>query len=515
MRLSWRSSTSRRFQIEEVEEPVPMDTADAPKENATSSAADAETGDLPQGKMPETAETATTPDVPMEAEAPESSPQGEASGVKVESAESSSQGEASATVDETMGVQEEVRKEADDPIVHDDEVMPPDISPEKDTGLYDQGIWGQVETGVDPEAFRDYAQRAAASAEAENEKAFANMEEASDKKELVNTEEYKHFRDSVFYHEERGSKLRLLTEQQNGYGYSGLYHTGIRDDPVQSFKVQHMIWRVPADAHPQQKYSLKEEHMFRAMCNMSPIYDRRLGRKKVVFRAGDARSTLNDSLMEKASAIRESALEVQDALLARVKELSDSGNPATCQELMYAMLHLFLAAGVDEDEIGDLSLDKIPNPQIHRFGLAEDAPVPVYTSKSKYTALIVNLGSFETRKCAPVWGSTLFVGCTAESVLVLLEKAQAVCRNMLHPRKAEIGRFRSPHPGFDEVVPETLGLLLLPRGPVKCHIGVASHQVDLVVEAVRVHSTQCLMSKCDLISRSAAVEVEHTDTNSV
>ena len=62
---------------------------------------------------------------------------------------------------------------------------------------------------------------------------------------------------------------------------------------------------------------------------------------------------------------------------------------------MYAMLHYFLAAGVDEDEIGDLSLDKIPNPQIHRFGLAEDAPVPVYnTCKSMYTALIANLGSF-------------------------------------------------------------------------------------------------------------------------
>ena len=56
------------------------------------------------------------------------------------------------------------------------------------------------------------------------------------------------------------------------------------------------------------------------------------------------------------------------------------------------MLHYFLAAGVDEEEIGDLSLDKIPNPQLPRFGLAEDAPVPVY--KSKYTALIANLGSF-------------------------------------------------------------------------------------------------------------------------
>ena len=44
---------------------------------------------------------------------------------------------------------------------------------------------------------RESAQKAAASAEAEKEKAFANMEEASDKQELVDTEEYKYFRDCL------------------------------------------------------------------------------------------------------------------------------------------------------------------------------------------------------------------------------------------------------------------------------------------------------------------------------
>ena len=36
----------------------------------------------------------------------------------------------------------------------------------------------------------------------------------------------------------------------------------------------------------------------------------------------------------------------------------------------------------------------MPIPQLHRFGLAEDGPVPVFTCKSKCAALIVNLGSF-------------------------------------------------------------------------------------------------------------------------
>ena len=220
-----------------------MDTAEAPMENAESSAVDAETGDLPRCKMPDTAET-TTPEVPIETEVPESSPQGEASGVKAGPAECSPQGEVSATIDDPMGVAEEAKEEEVDFDAHDEEVMPPDISPEKDTGLHDQGIWGQVETPFDPKAFQESVKKAVASAEAENEKAFASIEEASDKKELVDTdtEEYKHFRDYIFYQEERGSAVRVLVDQQNGYSMSGLYHTGIRDDPIQSFKVQHMIW---------------------------------------------------------------------------------------------------------------------------------------------------------------------------------------------------------------------------------------------------------------------------------
>ena len=67
------------------------------------------------------------------------------------------------------------------------------------------------------------------------------------------------------------------------------------------------------------------------------------------------------------------------------------------------MLHLFLGVGVDEEEVGDLSLDKMSNPQLFRYGLGEDGPVPIYTSKTKYTALILNLGNFVRgrKKSAP------------------------------------------------------------------------------------------------------------------
>ena len=109
---------------------------------------------------------------------------------------------------------------------------------------------------------------------------------------------------------------------------------------------------------------------------MLPIYDRRPGRYDYVFRSGDVRSTLDDRLMAKASDVREAAIEVQENLLQKVRELHESGRPATREELLNAMLHLFLSAGVDEDEVGDLSLDKMPTPQLFRYGVRRRGACP-------------------------------------------------------------------------------------------------------------------------------------------
>ncbi|CAE7272629.1 hypothetical protein AK812_SmicGene40144 [Symbiodinium microadriaticum] len=217
----------KTFKAEEVIEPekeTPMDTSEV----ATRSA------DLPQGETAGSAKT-ETPDVPIETEAPESSPQGKASGVK-----------AANDID--------MAQESSSP----DDMPMPDIAPERDAGpvLHDHGIWGKCENVVDPEAYKV-------------------------------------------------SPMRLLMDQKSGYGYSGLYHTGIRDeeaDSVSAFKVQHINWRVRADKHPGQKFFLGEDDLFRQMCQMAPIYERRPERMDYVFCSGDVRSTLDDRLMEKASA---------------------------------------------------------------------------------------------------------------------------------------------------------------------------------------------------------------------
>ena len=271
----------------------------------------------------------------------------------------------------------------------------PDISPNTDDEgeLHDQGIWAKCKTVADPEAAK-----ATRDAEAQNEDAFDNLEKSNDKKGLVDTAEYKEFiKDG--YRLERKSPLVLLKDQRNGYGYTGFFHTGIRDievDPVGFFKCN--IWVGVWQLHRMPKIEL-----FKQVCKMLPIYDRRPERLDYVFRSGDVRSTPDDRLMAKASDVREAALEVQENLLQRVKGLHESGNPATREELLNAMLHLFLSAGVDEEEVGNLSLDKMPNPQLFRYGLGEDGLFPSTPPRPNIPALILNLGNFirGRKKTAP------------------------------------------------------------------------------------------------------------------
>ena len=88
----------------------------------------------------------------------------------------------------------------------------------------------------------------------------------------------------------------------------------------------------PADRFPRRaKLHLSEDDLKRSMCDMDPIYTQRPGRMDVVFRPGDVR--------------------------------------------------------------GNFSLDKMLNHPLHRFGLAEDGPAPIYTSETKFSAFILNQGN--------------------------------------------------------------------------------------------------------------------------
>ena len=284
--------------------------------------------------------------------------------------------------------------------------------------LYEQGIWGKTKTRVDPKAFEAEA-KATAESEEKNEKAFEQYSGEKEKETLSDTVDFMHFHEA--YHlKERMSPLMKLSEQIHGYNKCGLYHDDIRLDKINSFKVQHMYFRQEAPRHPHMKFNFSEEDLMESVNQMEPIYDRRSSKMNVVFRAGDYRSTLDDKEMARASAAREEALELNQKLLERLRELNQNRRSASREELMNAMLHYFLAVGVDDDELGDLSLERMPKP----IGPAEEGPVPIYNCRSKYTALVLNLGSFarnRKRSTPSVFSEIIDHDDSGESVGLLLK----------------------------------------------------------------------------------------------
>ena len=107
-------------------------------------------------------------------------------------------------------------------------------------------------------------------------------------------------------------------------------------------------------------------------------------------------------------------------LLQRLRELNQSRRSASREELMNAMLHYFLAVGVDDHELGGLSLERMARP----MGPAEEGPVPIYNSRSKYTALVLNLASFarNRKRTAPsTFSDIIDYDDSGESVGLLLK----------------------------------------------------------------------------------------------
>ena len=284
--------------------------------------------------------------------------------------------------------------------------------------LYEQGIWGKTKTRVDPGAF-EAESKATAEAEEKNEQAFEQYAGEKEKEGLADTLDFMESHEALHL-KERLSPVMKLSDQIHGYGKCGLYHDDVRIDKMGAFKVQHMYFRQTAPRHAHMKYNFSEEDLMESVCQMAPIYERRSTKMDVVFRAGDYRSTLDDKEMARASAAHEEALELNQQLIQRLRELNQNRRSASREELMNAMLHYFLAVGVDDDELGDLSFERMPKP----MGPAEEGPVPIYNSRSKYTALVLNLGSFvrnRKRSTPSVFSEIIDHDDSGESVGLLLK----------------------------------------------------------------------------------------------
>ena len=293
-----------------------------------------------------------------------------------------------------------------------------DASNDQDN-TYEQGIWGKTKTRVDPKAFES---KATADAEEKNEQAFEKHSGEKEKETLSDTSDFMHFHDA-HHLKERMSPLMRLSEQIHGYGKCGLYHDDIRLDKINGFKVQHMFFRQQAPNHPHMKFNFAEEDLMDSVNQMEPIYDRRTSKMNVVFRTGDYRSTLDDKEMARASTAREQALELNQQLLERLRELNKSRQSASREELMNAMLHYFLAVGVawTTGISGTSHLRGCRNLSV----LPKRGQFPIYNSRSKYTALVLNLGSFarNRKRSAPsTFSNIIDYDDSGESVGLLLKR---------------------------------------------------------------------------------------------
>ena len=396
--------------IEEVDEPM---------EQAGGSA-DAAPADSYSGEMAGEAKQEPDSSAPMETDAPEVSPSGEGSGAQVEEPERTTFPPTAAPDDVRM---DEASESGDHATGSSPSIPMPDMNFSADASnnqnnLYEQGIWGKTKTRVEPGAYEAEA-KATAEAEEKNERASEQYAGEKEKEGLADTVDFMNFHEA--YHlTERMSPLMKLSNQIHGYGKVGLYHDDICLNKINAFKVQHMYVRQRAPHHNHMKHNFSEEDLMESVCQMEPIYYHRSTKLDVAFRAGDYRSTLDDKEMARASAAREQALELNHMLLQRLRELNQGRRSASRKELMNATLHYFLAAGVDDDELGDLSLERMPRP----IGPAEEGPVPIYNSRSKYTALVLNLGSFarNSKRTAPsLYSEIIDYDDSGESVGLLLK----------------------------------------------------------------------------------------------
>ena len=101
---------------------------------------------------------------------------------------------------------------------------------------------------------------------------------------------------------ERTSPTFALANQTHGPA-TGFYHDNGRKDPIYWFKLQHMGFRDTRTqmVHPTQKYGCTETELWNHLKRLPPVYEGRVAKGKIIFDAGDVRSTVDDSLLQKSS----------------------------------------------------------------------------------------------------------------------------------------------------------------------------------------------------------------------
>ena len=266
----------------------------------------------------------------------------------------------------------------------------PKISEEEvQEAMRKQGVWGKQSTYVDPRDI-DMA-RTFSSAPDASKASEINDEFVATSKKGEEQLDFKTFMEKKNQTLERSSPTFALANQKHGPN-TGFYHDGGRTDLIYWFKLQHMIFRDTRTSmtHPTQKYGCSEMQLWNQIKRLPPVYEGRVSKGKIIFDAGDVRSTVDDVLLERSSNAAEKAANLRRELLEKLESVR--GTRGTLQN---SLLHHFLSCGIDKEEIGELTLD---HPEIektiHHRERDQTTFGHVYTSKIGLGYLTVNLGNF-------------------------------------------------------------------------------------------------------------------------
>ena len=186
-----------------------------------------------------------------------------------------------------------------------------------------------------------------------NDEFVTTSKKGSEELEIKNLDEYKTFLEERNQTLERSSPSFALANQKHGPD-TGFYHDSGRKDPIYWFKLQHMIFRDTRTQmlRPTQKYGCTERELWNQIRRLPPAYEGRVGNGKIMFDAGDVRSTVDDVLLKKSSNAAEKAESLRRELLERLESVR-----GTRSALQNCLLHTFLSCGINKEEIGELTLD--------------------------------------------------------------------------------------------------------------------------------------------------------------
>ena len=222
-----------------------------------------------------------------------------------------------------------------------------------------QGTWGDQSTHIDPEDF-DLARKASSAPDASkaseiNDEFVSTSKRESGNQRNLTSRSLMSTRFSLSRISPLIVPLPLLHWPTSSMDQRlASIRTTVEMIPSTGLSSKHMICRDPKVPlqHPTQKYGCTERLLRDCMKRLDPVYMNRVPKGKILFDAGDVRSSIDDNFLGKSSTAAQRAGSLREELLGKLEDV-----PGIRSNLQNALLHYFLSCGINKEEVGELIRD--------------------------------------------------------------------------------------------------------------------------------------------------------------